>query len=504
MSNLEYIKSYMVRLGVDLDQGSISKFNNFLKENDKKTRSWVKSLSSYALKVDGIFTTIIAGVAKYGSSIAKYDMELQRLSKHYYMTRDSAKAFRETLDAMDLTESDLQDISLNPELTRQYRELIGLAKSVSTPEAVKQTFKDIRNIGQEFNKLQLLFSYFQERLVHFIYRRIAGPSKNFRKFLQDFNQKFANNITRWASKVADIISIIVRLAIKWKEIISSIGSSIKSIWNTFSGFTKSIIAAIGLIALALKTNPIFASLSALLILIDDYQHYKKSLSDSTYRSSETLKPLWESFDKNKDKFINFTKPIIDWWNNEFLPWYKNFDLVKSLRSLWSEIKAWWEQSTLKKWLDKLLGESTKSSQSTTKSSPVPVLQGSNEYQKLKQKQKEFGADLVSGIFGEPQPKLTPSENRILNLYEKSKIEGDRTYKDNAPFPESWWSDGKGGKLQKNPWRPVDEKSHQSLRPVPYTPYPMTINQEFHIEGDNSTQIGEQVALITRNTLTSFT
>lgn len=363
MNNLDYIKSYMIKLGVDLDNRSISKYESFASKTDRDITKLFSKFAGYALKIDTIFNTIIIGAYKFGSSVARSDLEVQKLSRHLYMSRDSAKAFKDTLDAMDLSMSDLRDIALNSELSSQYKELINLSQSMGTPAQVKESLKEIRSLSFEFQKLQVIFSRFIERVVHFIYRSMRGPARSFRQFLQDFNSKFAKNITNWAERLGNLVGIILRTIMKWKDFLSLVSSLIGKIWGSLSGITKGIILAIGTISTLIRRGPLGRLLSiitGLLILTEDYQGYKKGLE-----SSETLKPLWGRLDDqldNPDSPLNklgnsleefgktISKAIEDLKN-----WYDELDIVESLWELWESIKNWYDNNPLIKWLKEKLG-----------------------------------------------------------------------------------------------------------------------------------------------------
>ena len=355
MSNLDYIKSYLIKVGVDVDGNSINKYDQFIKKTDSKIGNLVKKIAGYGVKVNAFWDTILVGSYKFSTSIAKADMELQKLSRRMYMSRDSAKALQTTLNAMGLDQSDLQDIALNPELTQQYRELLRLSRSLGTPDSVKETLKDIRSISFEFSRLNVIFSHFMERVVHFAFRTLGKPARDFKKFLQDFNQRFAKNIDTWAKRIGTTLGIIVRLALRFKELLADIGGYISSLWSKLTKLQKGIILAIGAIGVALKAGPfgtLLTLISGLLMLFDDYKVYKEGGV-----SANVLKPVWRQVDNqlnNPDSIFNRLKDTltevfdpenikrqigeltkkINTWYEEFL---KNHPVLKSLLE---EVTGW--------------------------------------------------------------------------------------------------------------------------------------------------------------------
>jgi hypothetical protein len=334
MSNLDYIKSYLIKVGVDVDGNTVNKYDQFIKKTDSKLGNLVKKISGYGVKVNAFWDAILVGSYKFGSSIAKADMDLQKLARRMYMSRDSAKALQTTLNAMGLDQGDLQDIALNPELTGQYRELLRLSRSLGTPEGVKETLKDIRSINFEFSKLNVIFSHFMERVVHFAFRTLGKPAKDFRKFLQDFNERFAKNIDAWAKRIGTALGIIVRLAVRFKQLLADAGGYISGLWSKLSKLQKGIVLAIGAIGIALKASPLWkliALISGFLMLIDDYKVYKEGGV-----SAKVLKPVWRQVDNqlnNPDSMFNKLKDII----SESIS-----DPLGLLKEIKSKLEGWYE------------------------------------------------------------------------------------------------------------------------------------------------------------------
>lgn len=326
MASLDYIKSYLIRLGVDIDSNEISKWDSSLKKLDKGFKSTVSGLFKSYSKIGGIFSTLTVGIAKFTDSVAKSDMEMQRFARRMYMSRDSAKALQTTLDSMGLNGvSDLQDVALNPELLRQYKELISLSQSLNTPKAIKESLKDIRSIFFEFDKFQAIFSYFTERVTHFIYTTVGEPAKKFYKFLQDFNSSFSKNISSWAENLGRVLGNIVRLTLRLGEGLVWVVNSLNKIWNSLSSLSKGVIGSIFLINRIIKGSPIWKLVTvftSFLMLLDDYKTYKEGGI-----SAKVLKPVWSFVDQQRND------PNSGW--NFLVESIKN--LIKSINWLISKI-----------------------------------------------------------------------------------------------------------------------------------------------------------------------
>lgn len=317
MSDINYIKSYLVKLGVDVSSGEITKWDNGLKQlegsftatvdnlekKDKKVKesftNTFKSLIKGYTKVATAFTSASIGIGKFMQSVANSDMETQKFARSMYLSVDQAKALQNTLNSMDLSMGDLRDVAYNPELLRQYKEFLSLAKSFKTTPEMKQSFKEIRAIFAEFQKFNLIFQSFKERLTHFIYQTIKVPAQKLKEFLSNFNTRFAKNISNWAEKLGIVLGNIMRIGLRVYEIITSIISSIGKVWDKLSGVSKGIIGAIFLINRIIKGSPIWGLMTAFtgfMMLLDDYKTYKEGGI-----SAKALKPLWEKIEDQRNR-----------------------------------------------------------------------------------------------------------------------------------------------------------------------------------------------------------
>lgn len=358
MSNIDYIKSYMIRLGIDVDDISLNKWDSTLKKldssfgsvsnnlekSDKKISSSIKNklalLSKSAIRLAGVFTTASIGIGKFMQSIANSDMETQKFARNLYLSTDRAKALQNTLNAMDLSMGDLQDVAYNPELLQRYKEFLSLAKSFKAPAGMKESFKDIRSIFAEFQKFNLIFNYFRERVVHFIYNTVKVPAQKFKDFLHTFNNKFAININKWAEKLGTLLGIVLRVGLRVGEALKNIAAFIARLWDRLSGFNKKFIAGFFLLNRLIKASPIWRMMTLLTgisLLYDDYKTFNENGI-----SSEKLKPVWQFVNEQRDNpdstfnmILKGIEKLIDIVNN----------LAELIKAIWQDFKA----SKLGKW-----------------------------------------------------------------------------------------------------------------------------------------------------------
>ena len=358
MSNIDYIKSYLVRLGVDVDSGEITKWDNGLKKlegsfskvadslekSDKKVSSsfsnTFKNLTrNYAKIVTTLFTTASIGIGKFMQRVANSDMEMQKFAKSMYLSVDQAKALQNTLGSMRLSMGDLRDVAYNPELLAQYKEFLGLAKSFRTTPEMKQSFKEIRAIFAEFQKFNLIFNSFRERLTHFIYQIIKVPAQKFRGFLSSFNTRFAKNLSNWAEKLGIVIGNIMRIGLRVYEIIQSIIGSIGKVWDKLSRLGKGVVGSLFLINRIIKGSPIWKLMTmftGVMMLIDDYKTYKEGGI-----SANALKPMWKMVEDQRNRPDSAWNKLVELLERLIPILNKLVDVVlKSLIDLLEDLFGW--------------------------------------------------------------------------------------------------------------------------------------------------------------------
>ena len=340
MSTIDYIKSYMVKVGVDVDQVSFSKFDGAIKSTEKRVEELAEKMAHgdtkiskfqakiFSLikgfgKLSSAMVTASIGIGKFLQNTVDSDMEMQKLARRFYISTDRAKALQNTLDAMNLSLADLQDVAYNPELLAQYKEIFSLAKSFKAPDDLKNTFKEVRSIFKEFQKFNLIFQVFKERVAYFIYKVVQGPARAFKKWFSIFNNNFAKNVDRWSSKIGLILGMIMRLTGRLIEFIvrgiDRLAEAWNRVWNLIPENMRKWVIGIGGLMALYKMGPMGAILGAT-ALYDDYRTFKEGGNSNNF-----LKPLWTKLDQ-----------LLSLLN----------DLLEKMNSLFSAIK----NSRIGKWL----------------------------------------------------------------------------------------------------------------------------------------------------------
>lgn len=312
MSTLDYIKSYMVKVGVDVDKVSFGQFDSAINSTEKKLEEFTKKaeengekISKFQSKLFSLIkgfgklstamVTASVGIGKFIQNTAESDMEMQKLARRLYISTDRAKALQNTLDAMNLSMSDLQDVAYNPELLAQYKELFTLAKSFKAPRDLNTTFREVRSIFREFQKFNLTFQVFKERVAYFIYKVVQGPARAFKKWFSGFNNNFAMNLDKWANKLGTVLGMVTRLTMRAAEAIingiSKIAKAWSNLWNSLPEGIKKLALVGGAISILSRMGPMGALLGVT-TLYDDYKTFKEGGESNNF-----LKPIWRGIDK---------------------------------------------------------------------------------------------------------------------------------------------------------------------------------------------------------------
>ena len=300
----DIIKEYLIKLGVDISANEISKMNQSLSSIDKGIVSFFKRWNHAFMLFSKSYARVVSKVINFNTEVAKNDMYMQRWAKTMYLTADSAKALDRTLSAMGLDVDDLRDVALNPELTKQYKELLQLSKSLTVGESFEKAAKHFREINFEFQRLRVIAEYFKERIVAYTWKFMeSSAGKNFAKMLRKFSDFGVSIMDKVAEKIGLFFSHIITGATRLMEIGQGVYNSfikpVKEFFQempTWGKFISSTFAEIGLAILAGPFGKAFFIIQKFVELVDDYLVWK-----SGGKSATALKDFWGWFDTSKKK-----------------------------------------------------------------------------------------------------------------------------------------------------------------------------------------------------------
>lgn len=302
MPATDIIKEYLIKLGVDISANEISKMEKSLSRIDKGIVDFFKRWNNAFLLFSKQYTKIVSRIVSFNTEISKNDMYLQRWAKTMYLTVDSARALDRTLSAMGLDVEDLKDVALNPELTRQYKELIQLSKSLTVGKSFEKAAKHFREINFEFQRLKVIAEYFKERIVAYTWKFMeSSAGKNFALMIRKFTDFGVSIMDKVAQRVGLFFSRVITGATRLMEIGSELYETfirpVVEFFNSMGTWGKaisSLFAEIGLAILAGPFGKAFLIIQKFVEIIDDYLVWKSG-------GKAALGGFWNFFDESKKK-----------------------------------------------------------------------------------------------------------------------------------------------------------------------------------------------------------
>lgn len=362
--NVEILKEYLVKLGVQVDTSAFDKMKGLLNDLEKAMGKNALSIGMQMTKGAGLAAGALAvidtAIIKNIQNIAKADMEYQLLAQKMFLNVDAAKAFKIATDTLGHS---LPEIAWNAELKHKYFVLVKDIEDLKVPQEAKDMFKQVRDIGFEFDRMKMLAGRAVEFIAFNILKLNKGEARTLADYLKNLNENIKKNLPEWSRKVAEFLQPVIQLSTslfkfisggwtKFSEGMKLIFEWLDKIWTKMSSWQKQSVVLFGLLSpIFLKGSPILMGLALFadaLLLIDDYMHFKDGKE-----SMDALIIVWSVF----EKIINGTKMAIvetmiawDHWihrgEKDYFPkqWLPNKQTgVMELRSpSWSEDIASYE------------------------------------------------------------------------------------------------------------------------------------------------------------------
>lgn len=280
----DIIREYLIKLGVDISAAEVSKMDNMLSKTDKAITKFFKNWNHHFIVFSRAYSRFISKLVNFNLNIAQNDMYLQRWAKTLYLTADSARALNRTLSAMGLDIDDLRDVALNPELTKQYKELLRLSKSLTVGESFDYAARKFREISFEIQRIKVVFDYFKEKIVAYTWRFMESTAgKNLAGILRAFSssegirlldkaaQALGNFMGRFISGATRLLELG---GVIYKELIAPIWEFLKNL-GPMGNLITSLFGDIGIAILGGPFGRLLVAIEWLVELIDDYIAYEQ-------------------------------------------------------------------------------------------------------------------------------------------------------------------------------------------------------------------------------------
>ena len=324
MTNI--LQEYLVSLGFTINNPTFNQFQQTMRTADRVVNTASSSMARAMVSATGTMVSAIAGVTiATGGMLAKLedaDMSYKKFGLRMFMANNHAKDLKVTLDALG---ESIEDAAFIPELRGQFQSLLAQGRGMAPPKDYAEMIKNVREIVFEFKRLKLEIHYASEWIGYYLGKHLAQPIASFKEMLRSINDYLTKNMSVWTEKVASVLASVI-----------NIGRSLLWLFTReLPGGLKLFEVALLAFGVKLLLSPIgmfLATLTAALILLEDYYGYTQG-----WKSSETLKPMWEWMDKLTDdtkKSNAFTQLNLS--IKEFRESVEG--LLKSIKELWAELK----------------------------------------------------------------------------------------------------------------------------------------------------------------------
>ena len=264
--NTDQIKSYLVGLGFEVDDTALAKFNSAIGKATGVVEKHTSLMSNAWVKAGGAVTaatlSIIGSTGILLQSLAKADLGYDLYAMKMFMARDAAKQFKIVTDAMGHS---LNEIAWNPELNRQYRDLMETASRIKMPEDYGKQMHTIRELGHEFTRFKIEASYAVEMVGYEIAKglNIAGATQSFK----EFNAMLMEKMPIWAKKVADVIVPIINIIKNFGKALWEVSGYLKEFWDTLSDPAKIAVFGTALTTLFIVGGPVTKAIVGIGLLV---------------------------------------------------------------------------------------------------------------------------------------------------------------------------------------------------------------------------------------------
>ena len=278
------IKEYLVSLGFNINKNSLSDALELVDLGSQKINSLTSSMSSNLAKGSlGIISMTAAAVVSVGklvSSVADADMATQNAANSMWMNVDAYRVTQDAVESLGYSMNELSTIARNPELTNQFKELVTLGQQTAAPKELDTMLKKVRSVSFEFDKMKVIAKNGIRQIVYYFMKYMGTDIDKAKDKLSAINSFLIENLPKIAAAIAKVLYYIYRVGKAVGYVFSIVSKLITGIYNFMKKFPSTFKVFIGIIAaIFLTLNPvltlIFAGLSAIVLLIDDYMTWKR-------------------------------------------------------------------------------------------------------------------------------------------------------------------------------------------------------------------------------------
>ena len=349
------LNEFLVALGLkDNMTAPLEKATQKAERNVSKLVSgFTKNFALAGTAIAGFMSVTAIGLYKFSSKLAGADDELNKLAQDMSLPREEAYKIKSALDIMGKS---MEEISLDPNLLKQFEQLKHNAETLKIPDMTSMTsaLKPFREMANTFLEIKQTATNALQWVGYYFLKYVQQPMENIKKLFTGFNETIKKNIPEWSSNIAKGLAwlvnfggVIIRGAI-------GIFTAIKKVFDMIPKELKIIIGAFAGLFAFLKMSPfgkmVTLIMAVILILEDLYVFLKGGDSfigailekwgiDSDKVRQAIIK-TWEGIKSFLTTVWDKIKSIAGkTWNGLKDFWAKNGDSITSaMLSLWEGLK----------------------------------------------------------------------------------------------------------------------------------------------------------------------
>lgn len=342
----ETLKQYLVKLGWDIDSLGLAKANKAIGDFGTKIAGLglklVNSFVSASTAVVGFSIDANRAVLDLMKNVADADLSVERFARRMWTSKENARNFTNALDAMGASMEDIY--YMTPEEFEYFMELRDFGSQLKAPDELQNTLKLIRSIGQEVNKLKVIFSNATQWVVYYLGKFMGKDLQDMKSFFQSINNWLAEHLPQITEKIANFLYILYRLGKTIFQVFTTVIDLFSRLFSSLEAGQRKVIGlAAGFVSL-LTMGPIgvfIAALLGLLLLLDDFfvwQKGGKSVLGDTWQSLTTmfshidtsgLEEVKNKFGQIGEKFDAIGKKFYE-LSQKFLKWADEVGLVQKM------------------------------------------------------------------------------------------------------------------------------------------------------------------------------
>ena len=314
------LKDYLIGIGWKVDETGLKKADDSTRRTLKQWRdlsvNFNKSLKELSTSqslslISSLFIGITKSAAKLLNEVANADLIIERQAKQWMTSADNARAFKEALEGTGLTMENLAFAT--KEEVQHFEEIYNYSKSLEPPAALKETLRDVRQIGVQFQKLRTLVSYFTRAVSYYIGQRSGDEIKYWGDVLRQFTTWAAQTLPSIAKFVGRVVGVVINF-------VSGIARLAKTLWDLFGGIKSALgnfVNFLPILAVALSTflltpiGRVIAAFSLLALLVEDFMYWKagkKSVFGELFGDYENFS-IGNAFKNFKEAIVDIMDPL---------------------------------------------------------------------------------------------------------------------------------------------------------------------------------------------------